>query len=291
MARMSKEKQGMLLLVVCSLLWSISGVMIKGIPWEAPVIAGFRSLFAGGVMAVYIRVSGMRFRVSRVSAVTAVTMSCMFLCFTLANKLTTAANAIVIQASSPVFVLLYNVIAKKQRARRLDVLTVVLTFIGISLFFLEQMDGGMLLGNLIALFSGVLLAATYITTYAAKPEERMNGILLSHLLTALIGIPFAFVTPFSIAAAPALGVLVLGVVQLGIPYMLFGLAVQHCPPLACSLIGMLEAVFNPIWVFLYTGERPSFLSLLGGVLVLASIAYWAIHSQGTPVRSEAPTEA
>lgn len=283
------ERKGMLLLVVCSLLWSISGVIIKVIPWNAAVIAGFRSLISALVMAAYIKKSGLRFMMSRNSIISSLMMCGMFLCFIAANKLTTAANAIVIQACAPVFVLVYNVLFNRQRIRRLDLITAVLTFVGIAVFFLDQMEGGMLLGNLVALISGVFLAGTYITSYNANEEERMNGILGAHVLTALIGIPFVLFVDTPMSPEAVIGILVLGIVQLGIPYLLFGIAVQYCKPLACSLIGMLEAVFNPIWVFLFTGERPSLLALMGGVLVLVAIANWVVRSQQveTPVPQDA----
>lgn len=275
----TQERRGMLLLLACTLMWSISGLMIKQIPWSAPVIAGFRSLIAGLVMAGYIHFSGLRFRLDKTAVASGILISAMFLTFTLANKLTTAANAIVIQSSAPAFVLLYNVLFRRQRARRLDVITVVLTLVGISIFFFDQLTPGRLLGNAVALLAGILLAASYIVTCGAPQQSCMNGILLAHVLTALIGIPMALFTPTPVTSGIVLRILLLGVVQLGIPYVLYGLAVQHCPPLAASLIGMLEAVFNPLWVFLFAGEAPSLLALLGGVMVLCSIAFWGIKSQ------------
>lgn len=283
----AQERKGMLLILLCTLLWSISGLMIKQIPWSGPAIAGGRSLIAGCVMALYIRFSGLKFRMDRPALLSGVLLSAVFLTFTIANKLTTAANAIVIQASSPAFVLLYNVLFRKQRARALDIVTVVLTLIGITIFFLDQLSPGRLLGNLIALSSGVLLAAVYIITCGAPKQSCMNGILLAHGLTAVIGIPFALFghAPFTMDIAGRL--LLLGVVQLGIPYVLYGLAVQYCPPLAVSLIGMMEAIFNPLWVFLGTGERPSALALLGGAMVLLTIAFWAVQTQRSQQRLSA----
>jgi len=273
------ERRGMLLIFTCTLLWSISGILIKLIPWNAMVIAGSRSLIAGGVMALYIRLSGMRYRLDRTALVSGMLMSGMFLCFIAANKLTTAANAIVIQSSAPVFVLLYNVAFGRRRARRLDVITVILTITGIGIFFFDKLESGRLLGNLVALLSGMLLALCYIVTCGAPRQSCMNGILLGHLITAAVGLPMAFVFETKLTAGALSGIAVLGVVQLGIPYVLYALAVQHCPPLACSLIGMMEAVFNPVWVFLFSGEAPSGRALLGGALVLASIAFWAVRSQ------------
>ncbi len=273
------ERRGMVLILFCTLLWSISGVMIKWIPWPAPAIAGVRSLLAGCVMAAYMRAAKIAFRLDRTSLLNGAIMSAMFLCFTLANKLTTAANAIVIQSSAPVFVLVYNVLFRKKPARALDVITVALTMIGITMFFLDKLSSGQLLGNAVALVSGVLLAATYIVTCGAPQATCMSGIVIAHGITALVGIPFLLSAGVQFTGAAVGGVLLLGIVQLGIPYILYALAVQHCPPLAVSLIGMSEAVFNPIWVVLFTGEAPGAVALCGAALVLCSIAFWAVRSQ------------
>lgn len=279
MKEKNQAKQGMLLLLVCTTMWSISGMLIKTIPWHAMVIAGTRSFLAGCVMALYIKLSGMRFTLNKTVVISGILMCGMFMTFILANKLTTAANAIVIQSSAPVFVLLYNVFVGGKRANRIDIIAVLLTIIGISIFFFDQLTPGMLLGNCVALMAGILLAAVFIVTCGAEQVSCMNGILFAHGLTALIGIPMmlAFETPFTNVSI--IGIVLLGVVQLGIPYILYGLAVQHCPPLACSLICITEAIFNPIWVFIFSGESPSPLALLGGALVLATIAGWAVLSE------------
>ncbi|MCL1796495.1 MAG: DMT family transporter, partial [Clostridia bacterium] len=185
------QRNGMLLLGLCTLLWSMSGVFIKTIPWHALVLAGSRGLIAGCVMALYFKFRCLRLVLNRTSLSAAVMLGATFLTFVSATKMTTAANAIVIQASSPVFVLLYNGFARKQRVVRRDVIAVLITLLGVSLFFLEQIGGGYFLGNLLALVSGVTLAATYVITCGAKEEERMSGILLSHLFTAAVGLPFA----------------------------------------------------------------------------------------------------
>ena len=273
------QVRGMLMFLSCTLLWSISGVLIKTIPWNAIVIAGARSFLAGIVMAIYIKASGMRFFLNRTAVISGVFISLLFMCFVLANKLTTAANAIVIQSSAPMFVLLHNILWGGKRANRIDVITVILAMLGISIFFFDKLQAGMMLGNMIALLSGVLMAAVYITTCGASSESCMNGILFAHGITALIGIPAAFVFETPLGGGSIGGILLLGIVQLGIPYVLYGLAVKHCPPLACSLLGITEAIFNPIWVFIASGESPGVISLCGGVLVLVSIAFWAILSQ------------
>lgn len=284
------ERRGMAMILLCTLMWSISGVLIKSVPWNPLAIAGGRSLIAGTVMALYMRATGVRFVLHRRAVLGALAMSGMFFCFTAANKLTTAANAIVIQSTAPVFILLYNGVFRRQRIRAHDALAVAVTLGGIAIFFFDELSPGHLLGNAVALVSGILLAAVYIVNGDGEQDARMSGILLSHMLTALVGLPLVFVTRAPLTAQALGGVVLMGVVQLGIPYVLFALAMRHCPPLAGSLIGLAEAVFNPLWVALATGEVPSPLALCGGVLVLVTLALWAIRSQRADVTPGAARE-
>ena len=176
MAKRSKEKQGMLWMALCALLWSISGVIIKSIPWNFAVIAGGRSLLAASVMALYMRVRRVPFYLNRISIAVGFVLTGMFLYFTLANKLTTAANAIVIHSCAPVFILLYSVAIRKTNVRRIDLMAVVCTVVGILLFFLDQLTPGRLLGNVVALVSGIFLAAMYIITCGTESASCLSGI-------------------------------------------------------------------------------------------------------------------
>ena len=271
------QKRATLLMLVCASLWSIAGIFIKLIPWNALAIAGWRSLLAAGCMAVYLRATGRRFALSRDSLLCGVFLCLTFLCFVSANKLTTAANAIVLQFTAPVFILVLSAAVYRQRFSRADLLAVALTMAGISLFFFDRLTPGNLLGNLVAICAGFSMAWMYIATGRAGDDDRMSGILLGHLFTALIGVPVTFLTPSPLSPAVAASVLVLGVVQLGIPYVLFGIAERDCPPLACSLLGALEPLLNPVWVFLFSGERPGGFALAGGVIVIATITVWCVH--------------
>lgn len=213
----------------------------------------------------------------------------MFFCFTAANKLTTAANAIVIQSTAPVFILLYNGVFRRQRIRAHDALAVAVTLGGIAIFFFDELSPGHLLGNAVALVSGILLAAVYIVNGDGEQDARMSGILLSHMLTALVGLPLVFVTRAPLTAQALGGVVLMGVVQLGIPYVLFALAMRHCPPLAGSLIGWPRRSLTPCGGA-GNGRVPSPLALCGGVLVLVTLALWAIRSQRADVTPGAARE-
>lgn len=270
------RRQSILMMVICSVLWSIAGVLIKTLPWNPLVIAGFRSLLAAGVMFAYIRVSGTRIRVNRYSILSGVTIASLMFTFVVANKLTTAANAIVLQYSAPAFILIFSALYFRQRFYPADLITVAATMGGIALFFFDRLSAGSLLGNCIALFSGMLVAVNYIVSGRADTDSRMSGILFAHLAAAVIGIPMIFAFPVAFTAPAVASILALGIFQLGIPYVLYGLALKNTPPLACSLIGALEPLLNPVWVFLFYGEAPGAFALFGGAVVLAAVTGWCV---------------
>ncbi|MEG0145943.1 MAG: DMT family transporter, partial [Clostridia bacterium] len=178
----------------------------------------------------------------------------------------------------------------KERFTRADVLVVIATFLGIALFFFDQLEGGALLGNLIAVGAGLSMACMFLAVKKTQASERMSGMLAGHLLTALIGIPFLMFTENQLDGQ-AIGFLaLLGVVQLGIPYILYGLAAEYCPPLACSLIAAIEPLLNPVWVAIFDGETPGMFALIGGVIVVCSITLWCVWKE-RQARSQLGREA
>lgn len=267
----------MLEMLLCAALWSIAGIFIKLIPWNSIVIAGLRSLIAGLVMFVYMRARGIGFTADRRSLAGGAALCLTLTCFVAANKLTTAANSIVLQFTAPMFIVVFSALFLKKRFSRADVLAVVLTMAGISLFFFDQLTPGHLAGNCVAIFAGMAFACYYMSLEGASESQRMSAILIAHGLTFLVGLPFTFVYPPELSAAPVACILVLGVVQLGIPYVLLGRASGACPPLACSLLGAVEPLLNPVWVFIFDGEAPGLWALIGGVVVVATITVWCVY--------------
>lgn len=264
----------MLYMILCSVLWSMAGIFIKLIPWHPFAIAGWRSLIAAGVFGVYMLCAKKKLRVNRHSVLSAVFLCATFIAFVTANKMTTAANAIVLQFTAPVFILIISAVFFRQRFKLPDVLVVVLTLAGISLFFLDQLSPGNMAGNCIAILAGLVMALMYIFTAKADDDSRMSGILFGHLLTAAAGIPFSGAEGAALTGQGFLYVSILGVVQLGIPYLLYAIAVRKCPPLMCSLIGGIEPLLNPVWVFLIDGEAPGLFALFGAVVVIATVSLW-----------------
>ena len=271
-------------MVLCAALWSTAGIFIKVIPWNPLVIAGLRSLISALVFLVYMRSIKSGFVINKYSVLSGFFLSGTFIFFIAANKLTTSANAIVLQYTAPMFIIILSALIFHQKFRLGDVVAVVVTTLGISMLFLDRLSSGNLLGNIVAIIAGLFFASMFITTSRADEKSRISGILLGHLFTAIIGIPFVFVYPTPISSVAILSIVALGIFQLGIPYILYGLAIKHCSPLACSLISAIEPLLNPIWVFIFIGEMPGFYAMIGGAVVISSVVAWCVWSNSTSNR-------
>lgn len=289
---MSKKHIAYIEMAAASVLWSIAGIFIKMIDANPFTIAGLRSLAAIIPVALIMLFSRDKLTVNKNILASAVFLMLTFNAFVAANKLTTAANAIVLQFSAPVFIVLINFFILKQKVRMIDVLAVIFTFAGISFFFFEQMDGGGFLGNILAVLAGLFLGAMYVAVARAKPSEKMSSIFFGHLFTAVTGIGIGFILPafagkipdalaasFNMDLTGWICILILGIFQLGIPYILVGFASKNCSALACSLIGVIEPLLNPVWVAVFDGEMPGIPALIGAVIIIVSVCGWCILSE------------
>ena len=273
---MSEKTVATIKMLLCAALWSVAGIFIKLIPWNSLAIAGSRSLLASMVIFIFMKISGFKISFEKKGLMTGLFLALVFLLFVTANKMTTAANAIVLQSTAPVFILIISRLIYKRKLKRMDVAAVVFTMAGIVLFFFDDMGGGKTAGNLVGVASGIALAFMYSYMGEAGEEERMNGIFWGNLFTALAGVPFVFITKAPVTQSSLLYIAILGIAQLGIPYILLVQASRACSPLTCSLLGMLEPLLNPVWVFIFDGERPGMLSLIGAVAVIITITFWSI---------------
>ena len=274
-------------MLACAALWSIAGIFIKLIPWNSFVIAGLRSLVAGLVVFAYMRLKGMHMVVTRRTVIPAVFMAGLFFCFVGANKLTTAANAIALQYTAPLFLMLFSAVVLHERLRKADVIASVVTFAGVVLFFLDQLGPGRVAGNLVAILSGVFFALMYLSLgQMHDAQERMSYVCLGQAFTFLFALPFLFLYP-PVLSGQAVGcLLVLGVLQLGIPYVLVAVSAEHCPPIAQSLLSALEPLLNPVWVLLFNGEKPGPMALIGGAVVIAAVTLWTVYGHLHPAKAE-----
>ena len=273
---MKKEQIGILQMVACAVLWSTAGIFIKLLPWNGFAVASLRSLIAGITIAVYMGYKRYPFVFNRRTLLAGVLAGFTYVCFALANKLTTAANAIVLQFTAPVFILIYFGLFFRQKIRRADLAAVLIVLGGITLFFLDQLGPSTIAGNFVAIAAGMFMAGMYMTVGNVELHERFSAIVIGQAVAFLVGLP-AVITTGPVMTPVTVGtILALGVLQLGISYLLYVLASRTCPALACCLLGAVEPLLNPVWVLIFNGERPGVFALAGGIIVIIAITVWCV---------------
>jgi len=276
---MKRENKAMLEMLVCAALWSIAGIFIKLIPWNGFAVASMRSLIAGLTIAAYMLIGRKRFVLNKKTLLAGILSASVYTCFVCSNKLTTAANAIVLQFTSPVFIVVFSALIYRTKIKKADMLVVLFTLAGIALCFLDQLQGGYLLGNCVAVLAGMFMAGMFMAVGELPDEERFSGILIGQSLTFLIGLPAVIVTKPAFTLTALSCVVILGVFQLGISYILYIKSTKYCPPLACCLLGAVEPLLNPVWVMLFDGETPGVLALIGGLTVVGAVTLWCIFGK------------
>ena len=256
------------LLLCAALCWSLGGVLIKSIDWPPMAIAGGRSAIA--IPMILLCIGRPRFTFSRAQIGGALGYAGTVILFVFATRMTTAANAIFLQYTAPIYVALIGRWYLGERASRIDWLVIAVALIGIALFFLDRLTTAGLWGNIIALGSGLAFASVALFLRKEKAGSPVASIVLGNIIVALAGAPF-------ILQAPSLGedglwrLLLLGTVQLGLPYVLYAAAIKQVTALEATLIPLLEPVLNPLWVMLALDERPGPWAIVGGLLVLAAV--------------------
>ncbi|MEN6340438.1 MAG: EamA family transporter [Clostridiaceae bacterium] len=273
---MKESTKGSLAMLAAALLWSMGGIFIKLVPWNALAITGARGLLGGLVVFAYLRWKKIKLTVNKDTIKIAIALACVCTTFVTANKLTTAANAIVIQYCAPVYVLLYVAFVQKKKLKPLDIAVVPITILGVALCFISQIGKGTLIGDLVAVVSGMFFAAMFIFSEGVSEQTRFNGIMQGQLLTALIGLPVLFATRPAFTTQAVIGILILGIFQIGLAYVFYGVALKTAPLLTCSLLAVIEPLLNPVWVYLFNGENPGVWSLVGGVIVVGVITLWYV---------------
>lgn len=274
---MSNTTKGTIAMVLTALLWSIGGIFIKLIPWNPLAIAGLRGALGGMVMFFYLRIRGIKPVFQKDTIKIALSLAGVCCTFVAANKLTTSANAIVIQYCAPVYVLLYIAFVQKKKLRPFDIAVVPITILGVSLCFIGQIGKGHLIGDIVAVISGVFFAGMFILSDGVSEQVRASGIMQGQFLTAIIGLPVLAATHPAFTAQSIGGILILGIFQIGIAYVLYSIALQNASLLSCSLLAVLEPLLNPVWVFLFSGENPGAWSIVGGVIVVTVITIWYVY--------------
>ncbi len=267
---MTSEHKGLLLVAAAALLWSTGGIGIKALGEPPLVIAWYRSAFAAVALILLFRPRVWRwtapFLIGLVSYAACLTT------FVLATKWTSAANAIFIQYSGVVWVLLASPLVLREPLRRRDAAAVAVAFVGMALFFVGRFEARGFRGELTALASSLFFATLVLALRRERGRAAEAVVTWGNVLAALCLLPFV-AGDLDVPPRSAAILAFLGVFQIGGAYALFVSGLKHVTATEASLMGMLEPIANPIWVFLFIGERPTRYSLAGGAIVLGAIAW------------------
>jgi drug/metabolite transporter (DMT)-like permease len=261
-----QHRNGLILLFLPAILWSMGGLLIKSVEASPMAIAGLRSLLAIPLLLILLRPSHLSFSRDQI-------LGAIFYCgtvtlFVAANKMTTAANAILLQYTAPVYVAILSITILREPIHRLDWVSIGLALLGMGLFFLDQLSTAHLWGNLMAILSGMSFGLMVVFLRKQKQAFPLGSILLGNLLTAAICSPFWM--GVSIDAVSWRYLIILGVVQLGLSYVLYAVAIRHVSAIEAIMVPVIEPILNPLWVWLFLNETPGPWAIPGGILVIAA---------------------
>lgn len=271
---MTHRTKCLFLLVLTAVLWSMGGVIIKSVDWNFGAIAAMRGLAAALTITFLARKNLDLSPPDRSQWILAIFMALIGISFVTATKLTTAANAILLQYSAPVWVALAAPLILRERTSGRDWLFIIIAFSGMALFFMDSLSTEGFWGIIAGVLCGMIFAGLAISLRYAKDRQPMKSIVLGNFLVASLGL--IFWRPPWPSATEMMLLIFAGVVQIGLAYYIFTLASSGVSSLEMVLVTALEPLLNPIWVFLVVGERPGFWALIGGAIVLTTITAWSV---------------
>ena len=253
----------------------MGGLLIKYIDWPPLAVAGGRGIFAAVFLIITNR--NLKFTWSRPQLLGAFFYAGCTVCFCVATKLTTAANAILLQYGAPVWIALLGSLFLAEKARRLDWITIFVALAGMILFLADGLSAGNVWGDIFGVLSGIFFAGMIIALRAQKDGSPVESIILGNLLAFAIGLP-SMVSGGNLSGSGWGALAILGCVQLGVSYHVYSRAIKHVTALQAVLIPVIEPLLNPIWVLIVMGERPTPVAIVGGAIVLGAITTRSIIS-------------
>jgi len=261
------RSHAIILLLTAAMIWSTGGFLIKWVQWPPLAISGMRSAIGALFLLLVFRPRGVHCNRHLLGG--AVAYAVCVTCFVTANKLTSAANAILLQYTAPAHVALFGYWFLGERPRRVDWFTLAAVLLGMGLFFMGDLTLSGFRGNIVALISGLGFAWMALFLRKQKDADPVHSVILGNIIAAAVALPFMFETAPS--AKGWLGLGLLGIFQVGTAYALFSLAIRHVTALESMLIATLEPILNPVWVFILLGEKPGPLAVVGGTIIILAI--------------------
>ena len=276
MLEIKNKKIAPLFLFGSALLWSLSGIFTKSVAWNGVCLATLRGVIALIVSGLLLR--GHKIQLNRNKILAAICYFVQGVLFMCANKYTTAANATVLQNTSPLYILLFNAILAHRKPSKGECITCACLFAGVILAFVGNLGGGGILGNVFALVSALFYAGVFFFSKeeGANPLESLFLGNACYLLLLPVMLTDSTVLSTSL---PDWGFLILFAALTGIDaWLCFAVGIKHTSALQANFITMSEPVMAPVWTFLFLREMISPMSVAGCVIVIATLLIYNISA-------------
>jgi drug/metabolite transporter (DMT)-like permease len=283
-----KKLNPVLSLLLCALLWSSGGVLIKSVAWNPCAIAGMRGLFAGIAMMILLRHVpvllirkadfGIDKKKTAISLGASLGYSLTMIFFVTAVKLTTSANAILLQYTYPLYVIIFAPLVLGEKNEWIDYITIVGVLAGMVFFVFDGISAGNALGNMFAFASGIAFALTTILMRKQKDGNPADSFILANIITFVAMIPFYFGQSFSDISS-WVWLLTMSIFQIAMPAIFYSIGIVRVGAVSASILLILEPIMNPVWVGIFTDELPSVNAIIGGGIVLSFVLARTIVKQ------------
>ncbi len=269
---------GTFYIFMSAVLFSLAGVLIKMISWSSLSINGIRNLFAFLIMAFYLKKIHHKIVINKVVILGSICNLLMNLTFAMATKMTSAANAIVLQFTEPIFLILILWMIWKQKPDKKAVIACIFVFTGILCFFFDELSISGQVGNILVIVSGILYALVFLIK-KMKNADFESSIVLSQIVSFFLFMPWYF-NETDYSPKNFIFVMILGLFQLGIAYVFLAKGLEQVSPVSASLTSTIEPILNPIWVAIFYGELLRPIAIVGAaIVILSATAYNVINAK------------
>lgn len=267
---------GPILVFLSGVCFSLGGLFLKYIPWSPLAINAGRNAVAFIFVFLYLKIIGHKIVFNKTVLIGALAISVTQGLYCIANKLTTAGNAIILQFTVPIWVMIISAFIFRKKPTKLDVTAAAIVMIGVLFFFIDGLQAGNMLGNALALLSGITYSGVFLMN--ATPEsDSYSSTFFGMILNILIGLPWLIRTDFAATQSITwIVLLIMGIIQVACAFILLSTGLKTTSPVAASLISGVEPVLNPVWVAIFYGEVLTPLSLVGAVMVLIAVTVYNI---------------
>lgn len=283
--RVTNPAVGTFYVILSAVFFSLGGFMIKIVPWASLSVSGARSIFALLTLLFYMKLTNHRFVLNPAVIFGGFWSASMSITFVCATKMTSAANAIILQFTHPVFLIVILWIFYHKKPDRRAIITCMIALAGIVCFFFDKITAGGMIGNLLAIFSGLSYAIMF-QMKKMKGGDFESSLVICYIMSFIIGIP-SVMKESLFTPSILITVILLGAVQTGLATICLSRGLDAVSPVTAALTSGIEPVLNPVLAAIVCGETIGPLSIAGGILVVGSVLAYSLSQIHQPQHARA----